>query len=638
MQAWNILVLGFFLFDGENLILSLAVWQRLRRLLKSPEYLWAVWGFGILAGALIPLLLVMVGWLIELLLLGQNQLATNAVVRIPDSLVLGPYFELPTSLLNSGGSILRGVLGLIVLLTMVVALECIALLTCYRAALHCSLDIAVDVQRKLFDKSTLLAMEKGLSGQKEAIQDMVYMHVPQVRESVHQWYRVFPRHPVQTLLLIGLAASIQPVVTLLGLLAAVLLWFLFGYLDSARRKRRPVLYERARASSEQLAYFCETAPLLASVHDHEGTRLSFERQLETYRQSQTQLADGGVWKSPTMLFSATVLSAFFLIVVSIRFLDDADTLHFGEVFTLFASVTLAMVGMQRFIRAFRRYRSAESAAQALVAYLEQTSPNPVAAASVNRVASLKQIQLEHLTVRDTSGQKLLEDITATIRSGQLTAIVASEPVQASALAELVFGFGRPASGRILFDGLDSTDLDPQGLREASLWVAANGPLIHGSLEENLWAGIAPDATIDLMGLAKKMHAADAILNLPDNLATLVSPTEDRMQPDDLFRLGLTRALIKKPKLILAEEPSRRVNSRVETETSEALLHVRKPGVTVVILAKRLSTLRSADQILVLHDRKLAGAGTHSELLESSEIYRHLNYLQFSSFVESDQPG
>jgi ABC-type multidrug transport system fused ATPase/permease subunit len=70
------------------------------------------------------------------------------------------------------------------------------------------------------------------------------------------------------------------------------------------------------------------------------------------------------------------------------------------------------------------------------------------------------------------------------------------------------------------------------------------------------------------------------------------------------------------------------------ETCEALLQLRNQKVTIVTLAKRLSTLRSADQILVLHDHKLAGAGTHSELLESSEIYRHLNYLQFSSFVDA----
>jgi ABC-type multidrug transport system fused ATPase/permease subunit len=131
-----------------------------------------------------------------------------------------------------------------------------------------------------------------------------------------------------------------------------------------------------------------------------------------------------------------------------------------------------------------------------------------------------------------------------------------------------------------------------------------------------------------------MHVADAILNLPDNLGTLVSPTEDRMQPDELFRIGLTRGLIKKPKLILAEEPSQRVNLRTEMETCEALLQLRNQKVTIVTLAKRLSTLRSADQILVLHDHKLAGVGTHSELLESSEIYRHLNYLQFSSFVDA----
>ena len=135
-----------------------------------------------------------------------------------------------------------------------------------------------------------------------------------------------------------------------------------------------------------------------------------------------------------------------------------------------------------------------------------------------------------------------------------------------------------------------------------------------------------------MSLAKRMHVSDAILNLPDGLSTLVTPNEDRLLPDSLFRIGLMRGLVKKRSLIVAQEPKVRVKSTTEAETLDALLQLKTADTMLVVLPQRLSTLRAADQIIVIHDYKVAGIGTHAQLLEQSEIYRHLNYMQFSPFV------
>lgn len=600
-----------------------------------PEYHWAVWFFGALAGVLVPILLVLGGWLIQLLLAGQRGAAGGKTSVMPDHLSVGQFFELGTAWLNSGGSILRGVLGIVALVVIVIALECIALLTCYRAALHTSLEIAVELQRKLFGKSGALAMEQGLSGQQDAMRDMLFVHVPTVRESMSQWFRVFPRHIIQAILLLVLSASIHLWITALALICAVLVWVLYSNLESARRKRRPVLFERARAASEQLSYLCNTAPLLAFVHDHEDTKLSYEGHLNSYRQSQMQLADGGTWKSPTMLLTCAILIAFLIVVVSIRFLDESSNLQLGELFVLCTSIVLSVASLHRFQRALHRYKMAEPAVDRLATYFEQpTVDNNKQQDRIRPTKILHSIVLEHVTIKNSSGQKLLEDISTTIKPGQLTAIVASQSVQANAFAELIFGFGRPVSGRIMIDGVDSTDLDSSAIRHFSLWAAARGPLVHGTVEDNLWSVGSPDATVDLMKIATRMRVSDAILNLPDGLATLVTPNEDRLQPDALFRIGLARGVVKKRSLIVAQEPSVRVKSTTESETLEAILQLKSENTMLIVLPHRLSTLRAADQIIVLHDHKVAGIGTHSQLLEQSEIYRHLNYMQFSPFVES----
>jgi len=602
-----------------------------------PEHQWAVWIFGTIAGVLIPILLVLGGWLIQLLLAGHILIADGKpAATLPTQLSVGRFFMLNPSWLNAGGSVLRGVFGIVVLIVIVIALECIALLTSYRAALHTSLEITVELKRKLFGKSGALAMEQGLSGQQDAMQEMPFVHVPTIRESMSQWFRVLPRHLVQATLLSLLAASIHLWITLLALVCTVFVWVLFSNLESTRRKKRPVLFERARAASEQLSYLCNTAPLLAFVHDQEDTKLSFEAHLNSYRTAQLQLADGGTWKSPVMLLTCATLSAFMMIVVSIRFLDESVDLHFGEVLVLCSSILLAVASAHRFYRAYRRYKTAEPAAERLSAYLEQPTPD---VSQENRIVPTKilhSIVLDHVTIKNSSGQKLLEDISSMIKPGQLTAVVSSQSVQASAFAELIFGFGRPASGRILVDGVDSTDLDPSAIRNLSLWATAKGPLVHGTVQDNLWSVGAPDATVDLMSITKRMHVSDAILNLPDGLATLVTPDEDRLLPDALFRLGLARALVKKRSLIVAQEPSVRVKATTESATLDSILQLKSESTLLVVLTKRLSTLRAADQIIVIHEHKVAGIGNHAQLLEQSEIYRHLNYMQFSPFLESKQ--
>ncbi len=604
-------------------------WQRLSGAIGRSNSSGSVWAFGIIAGLIVPVGLILVGWMVQLLLSGKHAMELSQPML--EQLSVGQIFVLPTAWLNANGSILRGVLGLLVLLVVAVALEAVFLIACHRAALNDSLDFAIDVHRKLFAKSGALAIEYGLSGQQSALRELHLANVPQVREALFRWNYVFPRHLIQAMLLVALACMIQPWFTILAMLCLLLLWLFRNFLDSNLRKNRPVLEERARASGEQLASLCETAPLLAAMHSPDETNQRLEGHLQSFRQSQTLLTDIGVSKMPSMMVGYVLVGVLLMVVWSIRFLDPSTNLHFGESLTMFLSVVIAVLGVLRLGLAYQLALGTEPIADKIASYLEEiTHENP--AEDAIELASIRdQLAFEHVTFRDSSGQKLLEDISMVLKPRQITAIVASRPVQARALAEMIFGFGRPTSGRILIDDRDSTDIDSECFRKLAIWVAPNGPLVDGTIEANLWAGGPSDATVDLMMMAEETNVSEAILNLVDGLATMVSPTDDRLQPDQLFRLGAARALVKKPALVVAEEPSNRVNSMTEANTTEAIQNVTKSGVAMVVLPQRLATLRAAHQIVVLHEHRIAAIGSHAQLLETSEIYRHLNYIHFSPF-------
>jgi ATP-binding cassette subfamily B protein len=233
-------------------------------------------------------------------------------------------------------------------------------------------------------------------------------------------------------------------------------------------------------------------------------------------------------------------------------------------------------------------------------------------------------------LRETDGKKLLEDISLVLRPGQLIAIIGDERLQTQALAELCLGFGKPTSGRMLVDGKDSNDISRTAMQCLALWVANNGPLLTGSISDNLWVNGQPDATFDLMDAARKARVADAILNLPEGLQTLVGPSENRLPTDALFRLGIARGFVKKRSIVIAEEPGP-TQSEVESVSTGALQQLKQEGIIVVVLASRMSTLRAADQIVMLHDHRIADVGTHAELLERSELYRHFTYVRFTQF-------
>lgn len=596
--------------------------------IPKPGAVWMALLFGALAGLLLPVILILAG-------AGIDALAASHL-GVAESLKIGPL-SIPTPWLQPNGSVLRVLLGIIAAIAAAVLVKMFALFVNEYAAIVAGLDFDIQAQKRLFDKSGTLALQQGLSGQQARLRGLQQSSIPKVRDCIQLWYSVFPRYGIHMLALLALAGSIHFWVTVTAVIALLVLRAIYQNVEASHRKRRPVALERFRNTCERLAKLGDTAPLLAMVHRRDETAETFRSLLQTYRDTGLSVSRSNVWKSPTLRLMACLFAVLFLVLLAIRILDSQDSIRLGEAFTLCASVLLAVHAYGRWRTAYAKCRTAQSSLQQITDYLSQvTEPSPqVGGQTIPRLT--RDLLLEHVSMRESHGLKLLEDVCVRLKPGQLTAVVASEGVQAKALAELILGFGRPNRGRMLFDGIDSLDIDRETIRNGSLWIASNGPLVTGSIEQNLWSDGHPDATIDLMDIAKRASVADAILNLVDGLQTLVSPDEDRLPADILFRLGVARGLVKRPSIVVAEEPMSRPGAAVEQDTTGALQELVKEGAVVLVLAPRLSTLRAADQIIVVNDHQVTHQGTHAELLEQSELYRHLNYLQFASVHGTSVP-
>jgi ABC-type multidrug transport system fused ATPase/permease subunit len=501
-----------------------------------------------------------------------------------------------------------------------------------KAGVQSALDTEEQVHQRLFHHSGALAIERGLSAQAGLLQSFHEQTIPAMRMAIINWLQVYPKHFLQIGLLVVLAGLIHPLLTIAALIAAWIIRNIYFWQQAGQIKHRWVEQQRWAAAHEQLGAVAQTAPLMATIHDSRETLDHYRSNMMTYRNAASQVLGYDKAKLPLVSLSLAAFGTGLVFLLALGMLDPRKHLSIGAGFVWTASICAAIYSGYRIASARLLVSKAIPKLAQLHQYLAiQAKPS----SSTTKMLSKKLargVLAEHVTIQAGNNQKLLDDVSATFKPGQLTAIISSDPFLSKALVEMVLGFGQPVSGRLMFDEVDSKDLSSESIRQHSLWISPNGPLVTGTIEDNLWLGLQRDATVDLREITQLARVSDAVLELPDGLQTLVSFNEQRLSPDLMFRLGIARAFLKKPSIVVAEEPAS-TQAGIEAETTRALLEARNHACIVIVLPNRLSTLRAADQVVVLHNRKVADVGTHNELLERSELYRHWNYVHFAPVIK-----
>jgi len=502
-----------------------------------------------------------------------------------------------------------------------------------RSAVLAALDTEEQLHQQLFQQSGTLAIERGLSAQADLLKAFHEKAFPMARAAIVQWLQVYPKHFLQIVLLLILAGFIHPWLTVAALLATWIVRNINLWQHQGQVQDRWGQQQRWKASHDLLSHITHTAPLMATIHDSNETRESYRSNLAAYRTAGSVVLGYDKAKAPFVPLAIAALGTGLVLLLALGMLDPRKHLSLGSGFVWTASICGAIYSGYRIASAWKLIAKVNPMLAEIQKYLaiQSKSLGTGSKSLANKLSA--GVSVEHVTLQAGNNQKLLDDVTAVFRPGQLTAIISPDPLLAKALVEMVLGFGQPVSGRLMFDDLDSKDLTSSSIREHSLWISPNGPLVTGSIEDNLWLGLQRDATIDLREITQLARVSEAIFELPDGLQTLVSSNEQRLSPDLMFRLGIARAFLKKPSIVVAEEPIA-TQPGIEAETTRALLEARNHSSVVLVLPNRLSTLRAADQVVVLHHRRIADVGTHNELLERCELYRHWNYIHFAPAIRS----
>jgi ATP-binding cassette, subfamily B, bacterial len=513
-------------------------------------------------------------------------------------------------------------LGLALLVSIVAA---IILFLVYRLVQRSAVELEIQLIELVRKQVQQLARFRTLSAQQTAVLDGLEYHLPRVRAVMTGYWQTIPRHVVQLGACILLAGAIHLPLALLVIVACCLFFLIFRFVDRVRRNRLPVVRENATRLRSRIVHICTRGPLLDAVHEKLEIEKRFQDLLGLYKRDAVRSLTSSSWRVPTAVFGLTVLAGIVIFAVSVQWFRG--NLPFPTIAVFACSLVAAAYSARRLLQVYRELKQISTASDELNRFLEIPIPETDDDRLVEMGRLSRRAELEHVTVHDSQGRKLLEDASVVFETGRLIAIVADQRLEAFTLAELLIGLGRPTSGRMLIDDLLVTDLKSDSLTRCAHWVAPDGGIVTGSIADNLRSA----SNSKLQQALDNAQLSDLNVRLSEGPHTLITPDDDRLTANEAFRLGVARAWLRDASIVVVEESEPEQDAEEDQKNLDAIVSLVRPDRITVVLPQRLATLRHCDHVVFVNEHRVMDVGTHTELIQKSELYRHLIYLRFNRF-------
>ena len=239
------------------------------------------------------------------------------------------------------------------------------------------------------------------------------------------------------------------------------------------------------------------------------------------------------------------------------------------------------------------------------------------------------LTFDHVSFRyPGADEDVLEDITFTAKPGETTAIIGSTGSGKSTLVNLIPRFYDVTSGDITLDGVDIREVKQHELREKLGYVPQKGVLFSGDIASNIMFGNSHGSDDEMTEAAEIAQATEFIDTKPEKYKSPISQGGANVSGGQKQRLSIARAIAKHPQVFIFDDSFSALDYKTDVTLRRALAE-KTSGSTVLIVAQRISTILHAEQIIVLDEGKVAGKGTHAELLRNCPVYREIAESQLS---------
>ena len=310
-------------------------------------------------------------------------------------------------------------------------------------------------------------------------------------------------------------------------------------------------------------------------------------------------------------------------------------LSVGDILVFLAYLGMLYNPMKAFSEGAGIVQSARMQLQRVFEILDTTSEVAELVNAVQPALVAGRLELQNLDFEYEVGQPVLRNIELTVEPGQVVALVGRTGAGKSTLASLLLRMYDPTRGAILLDGRDLRELPLSWLRRQVSIVLQDAILFSTSIAENIAYG-RPDASRDEIVEAARLASADEFIRaLPEGYETILGERGVNLSGGQRQRLSIARAFLKNAPILIFDEPT----SALDAHTEEALMRSLEElvrGRTTLIIAHRLSTVRIADEIVVLESGRIVERGSHEQLLERDSAYRRFYRSQAGIKVAETQ--
>ena len=243
-----------------------------------------------------------------------------------------------------------------------------------------------------------------------------------------------------------------------------------------------------------------------------------------------------------------------------------------------------------------------------------------------------EVRFEQVSFNYAGGRTILSDIDFVVAPGQTVALIGPTGSGKSTITNLLPRFYEVSGGRILIDGHDIRDVTLKSLRREIGMVLQDSFLFSNTIADNIAYGRPGAKMDDVISAATAARAHEFIMRFPEGYKTMVGERGVTLSGGQKQRVAIARALLADPRILILDDSTSSVDTETEYLIQQAL-HTLMQGRTTFVIAQRLLTLKSADQILVLDNGRIVERGTHAELLANDGLYREIYDLQLKDQEE-----
>ena len=501
-----------------------------------------------------------------------------------------------------------------------------------------SLDGITAVRRQLHRQIIRISPED-LDGTGNEMANQLFVNdVEILRNGLFQWISTISRYPLELLGLLFVLLSLNWQLSLQWIAALVLgILLMNGVRRSALLKSR-LAEDRGREEQQILLSSFKNARLTRGLGIERDEHEQFQKHLNRYHSLLNEYlfaSDAVDHPSPYVVFACAGLVAFLVFLVCSNVLaskvgSSVNRLTVADGLTFFAAVALSIPSIfaLKLLPVFRHDLSLS--AEKIQRYLNRVPTVSQAIGAKFLQPMGKTLHFENVKYVSQSGQKILDGVDFKFEVDKCYAIVSADPLEAKAVALMLPRFIEPREGRVMIDGEDIAWVTLESLRAEAVFVAADDPPFEGTVFENIRGGQTDLTLHQVTEAAKISHAHNFIVKLFNGYETVLTGEGDSLDIGQRFRLGLARAIVRNPALLIIEEPWSPLDDDTKALLADAYDRICRER-TVIFLPARMSTVRRTDQVLVLHEGKVAALGPHAKLVDQSSIYRHWEYMHFNEF-------